>query len=174
MFRTIGHTFELMKMSWRVLMKDRELIFFPIFGVIGAGIAVGVFAAIAAASGSLDRIQDVISDSDTKQELAAGDVVLLVLLYVAVYFVTIFFNAALVAAALERLRGGGPEHPIRAGGGVAPHPGHSRLGDNRRYGRSDPPDVAKPPGRHYWPDRCQIVAGRLVTDDILCHPGDGR
>ena len=30
MFRTIGHTFELMKMSWRVLMMDRELILFPI------------------------------------------------------------------------------------------------------------------------------------------------
>ncbi|MCH8102853.1 MAG: hypothetical protein IIB28_06845, partial [Chloroflexi bacterium] len=103
MFRTIGHTFELMKMSWRVLMKDRELIFFPIFGVIGAGIAVGIFAAIAAAAGSLDRIQDVISDSETKESLAAGDIVLLVLLYVAVYFVTIVFNAALIAAARERL-----------------------------------------------------------------------
>ena len=117
MFRTIGHTFELMKMSWRVLMKDRELIFFPIFGVIGAGIAVGIFAAIAAAAGSLDRIQDVLSDSETKESLATGDIVLLVLLYVAVYFVTIFFNAALIAAALERLRGGDPN--IRSGLAVA-------------------------------------------------------
>ena len=56
-------------------MKDRELIFFPIFGVIGAGIAVGIFAAIAAAAGSLDRIQDVISDSETKESLATGDIV---------------------------------------------------------------------------------------------------
>ena len=35
MFATIGHTFELMKMSWNVLMKDRELILFPVLSGIG-------------------------------------------------------------------------------------------------------------------------------------------
>ena len=38
MFNTIGHTFELMKMSWGVLMKDRELLWFPVFSAIGVGI----------------------------------------------------------------------------------------------------------------------------------------
>ena len=31
MFATIGHTMELMKMSWRLLLKDRELVWFPMF-----------------------------------------------------------------------------------------------------------------------------------------------
>ena len=35
MFATIGHTFELMKMSWNVLMKDRELILFPVLSGLG-------------------------------------------------------------------------------------------------------------------------------------------
>ena len=50
MFRTIGHTFSLMKMSWRVLMQDRELILFPIMAGIGVAILVGVLAAVAAAT----------------------------------------------------------------------------------------------------------------------------
>ena len=44
MFRTLGHTFALLKMSWRVLMTDRELIFFPIMSA-GAMVApLGGFA----------------------------------------------------------------------------------------------------------------------------------
>ncbi len=30
MFRTIGHTFELMGMSWKVLKQDRQLLLFPV------------------------------------------------------------------------------------------------------------------------------------------------
>ena len=88
MFATIGHTFELMKMSWNVLMMDRELILFPILSGLGllilgfAGLAVGV-----AESGNL--------------------IAFLVMILIA-YFITTFFNAALVSAALERLRGGDP------------------------------------------------------------------
>ena len=45
MFGTIGHTFELMKMSWRVLMLDRELIFFPVMSAVGMVLLAGaVFA----------------------------------------------------------------------------------------------------------------------------------
>ena len=53
MFKTISHTFELMKMSWRVLMKDKELIWFPIFGVIGSLIILGIFFLIASATGAI-------------------------------------------------------------------------------------------------------------------------
>jgi len=115
MFHTIGHTFELMKMSSRVLMKDKELIWFPIFGVIGSLLILGIFFLIASATGAIDRIQEITAQQDNAQAAGQaqtatnpGDIVLLVLLYISVYFVTIFFNSALIAAALERLRGGDP------------------------------------------------------------------
>ena len=93
MFATIGHTFELMKMSWGVLMQDRELILFPILSGMGllilgfAGLAIGVAGGETAGNGSM--------------------VGFLVMILMA-YFITTFFNAALVSAALERLRGGDP------------------------------------------------------------------
>ena len=123
MFHTISHTFELMKMSWRVLMKDKELIWFPIFGVIGSLMILGIFFAIASATGAIDRAQE-IADQQNNAQVAGqaqsynpGDIVLLVLLYISVYFVMIFFNSALIAAALERLRGGDPN--ISSGMAVA-------------------------------------------------------
>ena len=102
--RTIGHTIELMRMSWRVLMKDRELIVFPILSGIGVLIAAGAFFLIASVTGTLDRITA--EGADTSP--GALDIALSLALYVAGYFIVIFFNAALVAAALERLRGGDP------------------------------------------------------------------
>ena len=100
MFATIGHTFSLMKMSWGVLMKDRELLFFPLFTVLGLLVILGVFFGIASLTGSLERL-----DSDTATGM---DSALYVLAFFSAYFVVIFFNAALISAALERLRGGDP------------------------------------------------------------------
>ena len=88
MFATIGHTFELMKMSWNVLMMDRELILFPIMSAMGllilgfAGLAFGV--------------------------AESGNLISFFVMIVLAYFITTFFNAALISAALERLRGGDP------------------------------------------------------------------
>ena len=44
MFRTIGNTWQITKLSWKVLQLDRELIFFPIMGTLGA-VLVGAVAA---------------------------------------------------------------------------------------------------------------------------------
>ena len=88
MFATIGHTFELMKMSWNVLMKDRELIIFPILS--GLGLLILGFAGLAAG----------VAES--------GNLIAFLVLILIAYFITTFFNAALVSAALERLRGGDP------------------------------------------------------------------
>ena len=50
MFRTIGNTWQITKLSWKVLQLDRELIFFPIMGALGAivggVIAAGFFAGV--------------------------------------------------------------------------------------------------------------------------------
>ena len=102
MFATIGHTFSLMKMSWGVLMKDRELLLFPVFTVLGLIVVLGVFFGIASMTGSLERL-----DSETATTTGM-DAALYVLAFFSAYFVVIFFNAALISAALERLRGGDP------------------------------------------------------------------
>jgi hypothetical protein len=106
MFRTIGHTFELMKTSWRVLQKDRELILFPILSGIGLIVMLVMFFGLAAGTGTLDRL-----DAASKVGTNAAepiDYVLAAALYIGSSFVVIFFNSALIAAALERLRGGDP------------------------------------------------------------------
>jgi hypothetical protein len=111
MFSTIGHTFELIKTSWGVLMKDKELLWFPVFSAIGVGIVIAVFLGLAAATGTLDRLSETSTAADgetASQSFKAIDAVLVVVAFYSVYFVTIFFNAALVAGAIERLRGGDP------------------------------------------------------------------
>ncbi|MDE0592200.1 MAG: DUF6159 family protein [Dehalococcoidia bacterium] len=100
MFATIGHTFELMKMSWGVLMKDKELLFFPLFTVIGLVAVISIFSGIAGSTGAFTRLD--------ANAISRGDQILYVLAFFSSYFVVIFFNAALISAALDRLRGGDP------------------------------------------------------------------
>jgi hypothetical protein len=107
MFRTIGHTFELMKTSWRVLQKDRELILFPIMSGIGLIVMLLLFLGIASGTGTLDRL-DTASNTGGSEEIAPVDYAVTAAMYFSASFIVIFFNAALVAAALERLRGGDP------------------------------------------------------------------
>ncbi len=124
MFATIGRTWNLAKMSWGVLQKDRELMLFPVLSLIGVLIAAGIFAAIAAATGSLDHLTK--ADDEVARKVTAVDVTLLVLFLVTLSYVVIFFNSALIAAAMERLRGGDPNvgSGLRA---VLPH-AHNILG----------------------------------------------
>lgn len=103
MFRTIGHTFELMKMSWRVLMMDRELILFPIMSGVGLLVLMVVMLGIGGATGTLDRVSE-----GSTESLGAVDAILGAAVVFVSSAIVIFFNAALVAAALERLRGGDP------------------------------------------------------------------
>ncbi|MDE2746984.1 MAG: DUF6159 family protein [Chloroflexota bacterium] len=103
MFRTIGNTWQITKLSWKVLQLDRELIFFPIMGTIGA-IIVGVIAAgVFAGAGTFDRL-----GSGTDAEFNVVDLIITLVAYFGGLYMVIFFNAALVAAARERLEGGDP------------------------------------------------------------------
>ena len=101
MCTTIKHTFHLMKMSWDVLMLDKELLLFPVFSAIALLILVVVF-------GGLGLLGDFSSQGETttaESSFQAGMVIFVVLAYI----ITTFFNASLVSAALERLRGGDPD-----------------------------------------------------------------
>lgn len=107
MFQTIEQTLALMSMSWGVLKRDRELIVFPLLTFLAVAAVLGAFAGVAYGAGTLDRFIAAGGDraADT---LEPADWVFLAVLYLSVTFTGIFFNAALVAAALERLRGGNP------------------------------------------------------------------
>src|SRR5690606_1356559 len=68
-------------------------------------LVVGVFTAIGAATGSLEYL----ANSQTEgASVRFVDVALLGFMLLGISFVVIFFNAALIAAAIERLRGGDP------------------------------------------------------------------
>src|SRR5258706_334010 len=107
MFRTIGHTIELMKMSWGVLSKDRQLVAFPVMGLAAILALIAVFGGMAFATGAFERMRSAANESSVAS-MTAGDYALYVSFYFLAYFAGIFFNSALVAAALERLRGGTP------------------------------------------------------------------
>jgi hypothetical protein len=109
MFSTIGRTWGLAKSSWAVLKQDRELVLFPILSAVTLIAVMAVFLGVAAATGSLDRIDAMVNNDGTTQQSAnVVDIVLLVLMTVVAYFIVIFFNASLIAAARERLKGGNP------------------------------------------------------------------
>jgi hypothetical protein len=94
----IARTIELAKASWQVLKADKELLLLPVLSLI-ATIAVALtFLAPILLTGGATAIED------------PGPVgyALLFVGYVVLAFITIFFNAALVHAANERLGGGDP------------------------------------------------------------------
>lgn len=94
----IRNSIELAKASWEVLKKDKELVVLPIVSVIASLIVAATFLGPLLATGGLD----------TEGQMGPASYVVLFLMYVALAYVTIFFNAALVSAAHERLGGGDP------------------------------------------------------------------
>ena len=119
MFNTISHTFSLVKTSWRVLMQDRELLLFPILSGVTLLALIGVFFVIGLGTGTVARLSAGVP-ADRAVAVTAVDVIVGFVFLVLAYAVAITFNAALIAAALERLRGGDPTvaSGLRA---VAPH-----------------------------------------------------
>ncbi len=92
----IGRSFQLVGQSYRVLMQDKELMVLPL--ISGAIIAV-VVASFAFGFG--------LDESRVKQ-FGPGVYLPVFLMYVATYAIGIFFQAAVVAGATERMKGGDP------------------------------------------------------------------
>jgi hypothetical protein len=86
----ISNSWKLVKLSWHLLMQDKELLVFPIISTIGA---IALFIGIV--------MPGIIAGRDVSY-LTLG------LWYLAASFVTIFFNAALFACVKKRLNGGDP------------------------------------------------------------------
>src|SRR6187401_2937882 len=91
----IGRSFLLVGQSYRVLMQDKELMVLPLI----SGITIALVSTAMIFGFGLH-------DVDRPRDLAhVGPVFLL---YVACYTIGIFFQAAVIAGATERMRGGDP------------------------------------------------------------------
>jgi hypothetical protein len=92
----IGRSFQLVGQSYRVLMQDKELMILPLIS--------GVIIAFAVAGVALGFGLDT-----ARIERHGADAYLpLFLMYVVTYAIGIFFQAAVIAGATERMRGGDP------------------------------------------------------------------
>lgn len=95
----ISNSIELAKTSWSVLKADKELLLLPVMSAVASLITMATFILPLLASGTI---------SDKSSDVSALVYVLLFVLYVLLAFITVFFNAALIHAANERLAGGDP------------------------------------------------------------------
>jgi hypothetical protein len=98
----IGYTFAMMRSSWEVLKKDKELLLFPLLSGFCCLLVLLSFALPMWLGGV-----SIPEEGATQQQKVLG-IVVLFLYYLANYFVIIFFNSAIVAAAIYRMRGGDP------------------------------------------------------------------
>lgn len=101
MFQRLTNSWELVKASWRVLLADKELMIFPVVAFFASLVVLVTFAVPTVLAGVLDS-------AVTNGDVGVFSYVVAFLFYAVMYFVTIFFNSALVGAAMIRLEGGDP------------------------------------------------------------------
>ena len=94
-FGNISNTIQLMKSCVKVLKKDRELVLFPVMAAI---FVIGLLGLIYS-TGSIQL------SADNEEQMSILPVAILIF---GANFIIVFFNSALISAALERLRGGDP------------------------------------------------------------------
>ncbi len=98
----IRNTFELAKLSWGVLKKDRELLAIPVLSfLVSAALLIPlILVAVATAS----------TESGGAEEASANPAMVLIAIVatLGLSVISVFFNGALVAGAHERLAGGDP------------------------------------------------------------------
>ncbi|MCF7810216.1 DUF6159 family protein [bacterium] len=94
----ISRTFELMRASWEVLKKDKEMLIFPLISGVCCLLIFASFIYPLYTGGHLQNSND--------KEF--GNYFVFFIYYFCNYFVMIFFNAAIVACAKIRMDGGDP------------------------------------------------------------------
>ncbi|MDF1742766.1 MAG: DUF6159 family protein [Gimesia sp.] len=103
MFSRISNGWALTKQSFRVLMLDKELLLFPIMSGISCLL---VLASFALPLWNSKYASVVMNDQQVPQDPVAY--IILFAFYFVNFFVIIFFNSALMACAIIRLKGGNP------------------------------------------------------------------
>jgi hypothetical protein len=94
----IQRGFRLLGASWEVLKADRELMLLPVFSFIAIGVVAGSLFALAWGVGLPGE----------GQGLSVAHYILIALFYFFSYAIGIYFNAAVIGAAMIRLEGGDP------------------------------------------------------------------
>jgi hypothetical protein len=107
MFKKFKTAWQLVKICWRVLMLDKELLIFPILSIASLGLAMGIVVWPAYLVGYLDTLLAWFSD-DPEAANTVTMIIVSYLVYVFTTFVYVFFNTALVACARIRFAGGDP------------------------------------------------------------------
>lgn len=107
MFVRLSNSWRLFKSSWWVLAQDTELILFPILSGLANLLVLASFAAGAWGLGLFETGAAAGGESHGWEESVPA-ILLGLGLYLSSYFVVIYFNAALVGAAFQRLQGGDP------------------------------------------------------------------
>lgn len=94
----IQNSIEIAKSSWNVLKADKELLLLPILSTLATLATIALFL-----------VPIFLSNTDLEAwDPGPAQYVTLFTMYLVLAYVTIFFNAALVTAAHERLNGGDP------------------------------------------------------------------
>ena len=100
MFEKFSHSWSLIKASASVLRSDKELLIFPLLSAISCIIVAATFFVPAIFAGLFSGLD--------RENMSPLFYVFLFVFYVVQYFVIIFFNSALIGAAMIRLNGGDP------------------------------------------------------------------
>lgn len=120
MFTSFGRSWQLVKASYSVLKQDKELLWFPVMSFIATIIATIVMITPIAATGIFEAAASETGEISSGQATVAF--VMTFLFYFVMYSIVIYFNSALIGAALIRMDGGDPT--VRDGFQIA----NSRLG----------------------------------------------
>ena len=100
MFQKLSNSWELLKASFAVLQTDKELMLFPLISMIATAIISLSFIAPIFFSGSFEHF--------STNNIGLSHYSVLFLFYVLMYAIVIYFNTALVGAAMKRLNGEDP------------------------------------------------------------------
>ena len=103
----VERSWQLLKASWEVLRSDGDLLVLPVMSALATIVLFGSFAAVLISTDSFKHTAEAMQHNGTP-ELGPGYLAAYFAIYVVQYFIVIFFNTALVSAALERLEGRKP------------------------------------------------------------------
>ncbi len=99
----LSNTWQLAKISWAVLKKDRELLWIPVLSFLTSAAVIVVVLAV-----TFITLSTTSSHGGTEMEVNPAIIVLFVVAAMVLGVIAVFFNGALVAGAHERLTGGDP------------------------------------------------------------------
>ncbi len=111
----IRNSIALAKASWQVLKADKELLLLPLISMSATAVPLALFSMLFL-TGGFDAFPLLPSHlaltlffmPDLTGGFEGASILLLVVMYFVLAYITLFFNAALVSAAHQRLEGGDP------------------------------------------------------------------